>query len=560
VPDTPTNNFCTFNEAAIDSSVGTTLVKGNLGVSVAASGGAETVVASFTLPRTGKWYWEYRTGQGGSSIYGRPAILLASELYTQSANVGEIDGGSAASNPNGVLFVANTGQKRINDSDTSFGNAVAAGDIVGLAYNADTGQLYIYINNSIQASGAAISESIKGNLAGKDVFILHQRYNGNGVDVYNFGQDSSFAGLVATANSNADENGFGSFAYSPPSGYVALCSQNLPDPAITDGASNFNTVTYVGTGSSKSVTGVGFQPDWVWGKRRDSTGNHWLNDVVRGATKGLHSDSVNAEYTDATVMNAFNSDGFTVVSHAISNASSATYVAWNWKAGGTASSNTDGSITSSVSAGEYMSICTWTGDDNSGATIGHGLGKVPSMILVKRRNTNLGWTVYHEALGTGSELYLNMTQAVTNSNFWITSPTTSVFSVSDSDYVNNASDTYVGYVFANLEGACKAGSYVGNGNADGPFVHTGFRPAWIMIKNYGTTAGWEIHDNKRPGYNPAEKTVDANTTAAESDSNDLDILSNGFKLRNTYGTSNGSANTYIYLALADQPFKFSNSE
>ena len=233
-PDTPTNNFCTFNPISDDDQVANTFSEGNLGVTPPGSGGFESAVATFALPRTGKWYWEYRTGQGGGSIYGRPSIITVDEFYTQNGADArdEVTGGSAATNPNGILFTANDGGKRINNSDTSFGSAVSAGDKIGLAYNAGTGQLFIYINNSIQASGAAINESIKGNFAGKDVFIMHERYNGNGLDLYNFGQDSSFAG-AETAQGNADGEGFGDFYYAPPSGFLALCSANLPEPAIS---------------------------------------------------------------------------------------------------------------------------------------------------------------------------------------------------------------------------------------------------------------------------------------------------------------------------------------
>ena len=174
------------------------------------------------------------------------------------------------------MFTANDGGKRTNNSDSSFGSAVSAGDIIGNAYNADTGQWHIYINNSIQASGAAISESIKANLAGKDVFIMHERYNGNGVDMYNFGQDSSFSGLVATSNANSDGEGHGSFAYAPPSGYLALCSQNLPNAAIIDGSEYFNTVLYTGNAADRDITGVGFSPDWVWVKNRSNAYHHEL--------------------------------------------------------------------------------------------------------------------------------------------------------------------------------------------------------------------------------------------------------------------------------------------
>jgi len=670
--DTPLTNFCTFNPAAIDSSVGVTLSEGNLGVKPDSSGGFEGAVASFTLPRTGKWYWEYRTGQGGSSIYGRPSIITADEYMTQTSNSGEISGGSAASNPNGVLFTANDGGKRIGDSDTSFGSAVSAGDIIGNAYNADTGQWFIYINNSIQASGAAISESIKGNLAGKDVYILHERYNGNGVDMYNFGQDSSFSGAKIPQGNGADGE---DFFYAPPTGFKSLQLSNLPTPAIADPTAHFDIVTYTGTGSTNSIGGLSFQPDWVWGKRRDTTGNHWLNDAVRGATKGLHSDSTNNQYTDATVMNAFTSDGFTVVSHAISNASSGTYVAWNWKAGSTTpsqtytvkvvsdsgnkyrfddfgtsavtldlqeggtytfdqsdssnsghpfrfsttsdgthgsgseyttgvttngtagqagaytritvasgaptlyyycavhsgmggqantnstfgSTNLKGTIQSTVSANTSagVSIISYTGT-GSAATIGHQLNSAPSMVIIKNRDATDAWRIYHASVSTSNNKYLVFgTNALISggSDKWNGQPTSTVFGVAGDGSVNRSNEKYIMYAFHSVESFSKVGSYVGNGNANGPFVPLNFRASWIMIKNTTGTGGWEMHDNKRIGFNPADESLDANTSAAEATGNDLDILSNGFKIRNTYGTSNTNGSTYVYLAFAESPFK-----
>ena len=269
-----------------------------------------------------------------------------------------------------------------------------------------------------------------------------------------------------------------------------MCSQNLPDVDIIDSSENFNTVLYTGTGSSNSVTGVGFQPDWVWGKRRDSTGNHWLNDAVRGATKGLHSDSTSAEYTDATVMNAFNSDGFTVVSHAISNASSATYVAWNWLAG-TAFSNSSGSNGANVdSSGQVnttagFSIVSWQFTSSADNLIFHGLSSAPEMMILKSRTTAYNWDVYHTGLSaTSKRLILNSSGAEV-AGFFDTAPTSTVFEYKSNALSNN--DNAIAYYFHSVEGYSKVGSYTGNGNADGPFIYTGFRPAWIMTKRLDGT-------------------------------------------------------------------------
>jgi|TARA_B100000085_G_scaffold81907_1_gene73865 hypothetical protein len=556
VPDVPTNNFCTWNPLYNKSTYGGhTYSEGNLKVTTPTSnyGSGGT---TFAIPPSGKWYAEVYIENAAGSV----GIALNNPAAYVSGT-----SGSWYDSTDGIAYYSANGYKYLNASSSSYGATFAAGDIIGIAVNTDDNEVTFYKNNSTQG---AISKDATGY-----VFDVGDGSNGAGsITVWNFGQDSSFSGAKATANSNADGNGHGSFAHAPPSGFLALCSQNLPDPSITDGTEHFNTVLYTAASSNGTynITGVGFQPDFSWVKNRDDVERNLLFDSVRGNTsmtdKFLVSDAISAEgangVTGTTV--TVNADGMQIVESSIDSGelyfNSRTYVMWNWKAGGTAASNSDGSITSSVSAGEYMSICTWTGDGNSGATIGHGLGKVPSMILVKRRNTDLGWTVYHEALGTGSEMYLNMTQAVTSSNFWLTSPTTSVFSVSSSDYINASGDTYVGYVFANLEGACKAGSYVGNGNADGPFIHVGFRVSWIMIRNKDDAGEhWEIWDSVRDPDNVVTKRLRASSTGTEASSTFMDFVANGVKLRNTSGGYNSSGKTFIYLAFADQPFKFANA-
>ena len=331
----------------------------------------------------------------------------------------------------------------------------------------------------------------------------------------------------------------------------------------------FNTVLYTGNGvSPRTITGANFQPDFVWIRNRTQAGDSGLYDSIRGAgnNKDLVSESTGAEGAGGAdgygYLSGFTSDGFQTTTGTTgfdtTNKSGNNYATWNWKAGGTASSNTDGTITSSVSANtdSGFSICTYTGNGTSGATVGHGLTSVPSMLIVKRRNAANGWGVYHKTLGTGSEVYLNYTQGVTSSNFWITTPTTSVFSVSSSDYVNKSSDTYVAYCFADVKGYSKFGKYTGNGNADGTFVYTGFKPAWIMVKRTNSTDVWHILDNKRDTYNKSAnwKYLDPASNGAEYDNNEHDFLSNGFKMRSTGTNSNASGSPYIYMAFAESPF------
>jgi hypothetical protein len=335
-------------------------------------------------------------------------------------------------------------------------------------------------------------------------------------------------------------------------------TNGLDDPTLY-----FNTVLYTGTGStSNSVTGVGFQPDWLWLKSRSNAYPHFIYDVVRTNRSALFTNNTNAEDTGASnQMTSFDSDGFTVVDSGGSvgtNASGSTFVAWNWLAGGTASSNTDGSITSSVSANTTagFSIVSYTGT-GANATVGHGLGSAPKMMIVKNRDDVENWEVYHESLGNGNAIRLNLSDAsFSTSGRWNnTSPTSSVFSLGTANAVNGSGDDMIAYCFADTGNKFfKAGSYTGNGNADGTFVYTGFKPAWIMAKKSNSTGNWVIVDTKRDGYNGANDTLQANVTDVESGGNRFDIVSNGFKARSTSAYSNSSGDTFIYMAFASNPF------
>jgi len=329
----------------------------------------------------------------------------------------------------------------------------------------------------------------------------------------------------------------------------------------------FNTKLYTGTGSTQTLTGIGFNADLIWLKNRtDSSTSHVLTDSVRTNAKYLKSDSTDSEGTYTFVSNR-GSDGYDVASHSWSGASSKNYVSWNWKAGGAGSSNTDGSInttSTSVNSAAGISISTYTGYGGA-STVGHGLGAVPKMIIVKKRSGSSydeSWYVYHEALGNTHTLGLNSTGASSDVNVWNdTTPTSSVFSVGN-DSTNRSGNLFVAYCFAEKTGYSKFGSYTGNGNADGTFIYTGFKPAWVMTKKTSGTGDWMIRDNKRFGYNGKWGDLYANTTGAEgvSDSNtQSDLLSNGFKLRMTHSNHNENGGTYIYMAFAEAPLVGSNN-
>ena len=336
----------------------------------------------------------------------------------------------------------------------------------------------------------------------------------------------------------------------------------------------FNTKLYTGTGSSNAVTGVGFQPDWTWIKSRSNAYEHKLYDAVRGATKELKSDNSNAESTDANGLTSFDSDGFTLGTTAGVNGSSATFASWNWLADNTSgSSNTDGSITSTVSANTTsgFSIVSYTGTATAG-TLGHGLSAVPKMIILKDRTSTRDWFVYHNSIGNNNRLKLNDTVASGATTIWnTTTPTSSVFSIDGDVYANASGNNYIAYCFAEKKGFSKFGSYTGNGSVsdsssavDGTFVYTGFKPSFIMWKNSSNAgAHWIMVDNKRSPFNKTtagqsngEPHLGANRNNAEETTEaHVDLLSNGFKFRSSSNNNfNYTGQTYIYMAFAESPF------
>ena len=331
----------------------------------------------------------------------------------------------------------------------------------------------------------------------------------------------------------------------------------------------FNTKLYTGNGSTNAITGVGFQPDWVWVKNRtDASTNHLGTDAVRGATKCLFPNLSNAEVTEANALQSFNSDGFTLGSDSSVNTNTKNWVSWNWKANGSGSSNTDGSINTTYTSANTtsgFSISTYTGNATQGATIGHGLGVAPAVVLVKRLNATSDWVMYHKGMGAPPKfIVLNSTAAEASSAgiFYNTAPTSSVFYVGDDGATNASGGTYVAYCFAEKKGFSKFGSYTGNGNADGTFVYTGFKPAMVLFKQSSASGEkWYIYDNKRNAFNITNSVLFPSASDAESSATTgapIDILSNGFKLRGTDAAGNGSGSTYIYMAFSDQSIVSSN--
>jgi hypothetical protein len=541
--DSPTNNFATWT--TVDALNSSGLQDGGLRIEPNPSNRWRASIA----PSSGKWYYEiYNEYQHHSTI-----AMGVKGLGTLLSDVSD-----AVYVMHPTDFTLSIGGSTVGTFGTMGGEK-----IIGVAYDVDAQTISFYHNGS--AIHATLTDYDYSGMSNSE-WVAPYLNIGQGRRVRaNFGQDSSFAG-TKTAQGNQDGNDIGDFYYTPPSGFLALCSANLPDPTVIP-SEHFNTITYTGTDAdNRAITGVGFAPDFAWFKRRNSATNHGLFDVVRGANKRLSSNLTDDELSDDNALMSFDSDGYTVSSDGTTNAGG-TYVAWNWKGGGTAVSNTAGSITSSVSANTDagFSIVSYTGNGSDGATVGHGLSQAPDMIISKRRNSTYGWLVYARPMGITKYMALDLTMAEDGpSTYWnSTEHTSSVFSTVDSQYINTSGGTYIAYCFHSVDGYSKVGSYTGNGSTDGTFVYTGFRPAMIIAKRSTSIEDWQIIDTTRASYNVADIRLNPNNSNAEvSNTNGgdrLDILSNGFKGRDPAGQWNASGSTYIYIAFAEMPFKHSNA-
>ena len=335
----------------------------------------------------------------------------------------------------------------------------------------------------------------------------------------------------------------------------------------------FQADLYTGNGTNDTAQTFNgdenMQPDMVWIKSRSASENPHIFDSVRGANKRLLTNGVGTEFDDSSNLQSFDSDGFTLGTADGINKNTATFVCWGWKGGGSASSNSNGDITTSISASTTagFSIVSYTSNGSSNQTVGHGLGAVPHVILSKNRDSSSSsynyWTVYHHSNATANDkkLKLNTTDAASTTNEWgDTDPTSSVYSLhtSGDGTTNVSSDKIVSYVWTGKQGYSKFGKYTGNGSTDGTFVYTGFRPAWVMIKRTDTTNNWLIWDTKREGYNVDNDALLANTNDAEETDDRVDILSNGFKMIGSQVANNASGGTYIFMAFAEAPFVNSN--
>ena len=507
-------NYCTLNPLTPSGATS----NGNLTATSSGVGMFTTI----QLPTTGKWYAEFNPSAywntGSYLVYGAMAVANAAGTYS------------------GLLATTNASNGGIYQNG-SFNQAFttwATTDVIGLAVDRGANTVQVYRNGS--ALGSALT------LPTGDLWFFVSAYSGGNVINTNFGQQP--------------------FTYTPPTGFVALNTFNLPDSTIKAGNKYFDATAYTGTGAAQNIlNAAGFQPDFVWAKVRNTTQSNNLYDSVRGVQKTLYSDLTNVEATDVNGLTSFNSNGFSVGSSNGVNYNGGTLVAWQWKAGNGSSSNTNGSITSTVSvnAAAGFSILTFNVPSSGPQTVGHGLGVAPKFMIFKSRDSATNqWVVYHASIGATNYLFLSRTDAsAASSTVWNnTAPTSSVLTLGSGFVQANYGNLAVMYCWAEVAGFSKFGSYTGNGSTDGAFVYTGFRPKFVMVKRTDTVSAWTIHDTSRSTYNVIGDALYADQSTAEVSSTRLmDFLSNGFKNRENNADSNASGGTYIYAAFAENPFK-----
>jgi len=513
------SNYCVWNPV---SGLGGTFSDGNLKSATGTS--TQPTLGTFQLPITGKWYWEVTVDTVAEMSIGINTLPFSSSTRTVYYRAG---GASAG------IYIEGTANAF---AAASYTNA----DVISVAYNADASQITWYKNNTQQGGPFTLT-----SLANLFPYLIQTSGAGSCTGVVNFGQQG--------------------FKYTPPTGYSALNTYNLPTPSILIGAAHMAATTYTGTGASltvaNTVNSTSFQPDLVWVKGRTAiTGatDHAWYDSVRGVQKQLESNTTTAETTETTGLTAFGSTGFTVGALAQMNTITTAYIGWQWKGSGTTVSNTSGTITSTVCVNPTagFSVLTYTGVGAT-RTIGHSLGVAPAMVITKNKSSATSWRIYHafsNATPQNYVLYFDTSAATAETAFMNnTAPTSAVFTAGTN--ICAAAD-YVSYCFAPIAGYSAFGSYTGNGSTDGPFVFTGFRPRCVLFKSSSSVNNWQIYDTSRNTSNATTNWIYPDVANAEATSGvDIDILSNGFKPRSTNAINNGSGVTYIYAAFAESPFK-----
>jgi hypothetical protein len=527
-------NYCTLNPL---TSLGGTYSQGNLrfvGPSAYRRSNGTIAVS------TGKWYWEVTLANDPYSPRSNTTQWNAFGFGVSSVSQSTTSLGSVT---DAVILNDSGYYKNFSGSVTDVGTAFSSGDVLSCAVDLDANTFTFRRNNTQVATGTI------GGTAGRELAPIIISYDSQyGVMDCNFGQRP--------------------FAY-PVAGYKSLNTASLPAPVVTKPNTVFDTVLWTGNNTGQTITMPGaFSPDLVWTKMRSEANAHWLFDVVRGTNQGLSSSSTTNELTRSSSVTAFGSTGFTLGTSADVNSSAYTYVAWTWDAGSSTVTNTQGSISSQVRANPSagFSIVTYTGTGGTG-TVGHGLGVTPSMIIVKNRTNSAAWVVQHKGTGTNRALKLNTTDStdtvgfvgLDSSNFTSTTFTVN-YSDTNTNIVNASSNNYVAYCFAPVNNFSSFGFYQGNGSADGPFVFCGFRPRYILRKRTDTSGpSWRVIDAARNPYNLANEILEPNTSDATENNNEIDILSNGFKIRSADTDGNASGGTIIYAAFAESPFQYARA-
>ena len=542
---------------------------------------SRSAVIPFQVPTGTKFYVECLVTQATNYniVFGlvNPYQDIATYIEDQSTVNGMIFHGYGAGDwrTNPLVNGSRQGFNALDDDST-------ANRVLAMTINRVDNEIKMYIDNALITNGTI-------SISATQEYVIFASFTGgtaSGVHMnINCGHDSTGAGTFSAA-SNADENGFGEFQYSPPTGFLAICSANLPtstgiDPAETDDdipTKQFNVLTYTGNNSTNAITGLGFKPDFCWIKKTNSTGGAALVNSTVGGQKVIQSNANDVEGSTSPFQ-SFDNDGFTLdnTSSYLGNFNGNTdsYVAWCWRAtGGTTATNTSGTITTTVQANQAagFSIITYTGNDGSWGsgnrdTIGHGLSAAPEFMIFKERNANDQWTVFHHSVGAGggttaahnnlvlatdAQLYTNQSYKA----FGGVMPTSTVITV-EGNTTNLSTSNHVAYVWHSVAGFSKFGAYEGNSNADGPFVYTGFRPRLIFVKLVDSAGDWWVEDTERDTYNPLTTYIAWNRTDANATGIDVDVLASGFKIRSSSGDFN--SDTVVYGAWGDVPSKYNNA-